>query len=153
MGLSLFIASDHAGFEAKEALKKAYSSFHWIDKGPSDSNRVDYPFYAQKLCRALLQEQIRMKTDQYGILICGTGIGMSMAANRFKDIRAAHPCSAEEALLAKEHNNANVLCFGARTQSVTLRHQCLEAWLDASFLGDRHLKRIEEFNELGTELL
>ncbi|MBN2126885.1 MAG: ribose 5-phosphate isomerase B [Candidatus Diapherotrites archaeon] len=107
----VFIASDHGGFELKEFLQKKLvkKGFTLIDLGTHSNESVDYPDYAKKIAGKILKEK-----NSIGILICGTGIGMSISANRFKGIRAALCWNSKTAKLARNHNNANVLCLGAR---------------------------------------
>lgn len=150
--MKILIASDHAGPDLKSFLQKNIKSVEWVDLGPNDGQSVDYPDYAARLCEELLAG----KADK-GVLICGTGLGMSYAANRFKGIRAAHVESSFTAKMAAEHNRANVLCLGAR---VTAPHYCIEiieTWLNAEFGGPgaddaakgRHERRIEKIDQLG----
>lgn len=131
--------SDHAGFFLKKELMAAAQSFdHYVlDLGAHSDGSVDYPDFANKVVDAL-------KTDQaaIGVVICGTGIGMSMAANRHPDIRAALCHTELEARLAREHNNANILCLGARTIGTDQAKSCLAAFLSAHFMGGRHTQRV-----------
>src|SRR5690606_34839896 len=116
----------------------------WEDLGPADHSRVDYPDYAAKLAREISEG----RADQ-GVLVCGSGIGMCIAANKFAGVRAAvvdHPSAAR---LAKEHNNANVLCLGARFTAPEYAKEIVEAWLNASFdANTRHAGRVEKINQL-----
>ena len=131
--MSIFIASDHAGFELKEYLK---TQFNLLDLGTHSSESCDYPVFAKKLA-------IRLKNDDKGILICGTGIGMSIAANRFENIRAALCFNEEMAALARRHNDANVLVLGARIISPETAKNCVEKFLSTNFEGGRHQRRLE----------
>lgn len=133
--MELLIASDHAGFEGKEALKGLLREHALTDLGTDGPARTDYPVLAGKLVREVL------RTGRPGVLLCGTGIGMSMAANRHRGIRAALASSEEDARLAREHNDANVLCMGARKLRPGAMAAMVRAWLAASFLGGRHLAR------------
>ena len=141
--MALFIASDHAGFEAKERLKLSLGNYHFTDLGTDGSNSVDFPLFATRLVHKVLE------TNGQGILLCGSGIGVSMAANRYSGIRAARICSVEDARLAKEHNNTNVLCMGSRLCQPKEMASMVKAWIDAVFEGGRHAKRIEMFNAKG----
>lgn len=132
----LFIASDHAGFELKAHLLTLNKN--WVDLGPANADRVDYPDFAQNLCQQLLLEE----KNSFGILICGSGQGMAMAANRFKGIRAALVWSEESARLARAHNDANVICLGARLIEPALAVNLLETFLKTPFEGGRHSGRI-----------
>lgn len=138
------IAADHAAFKEKEQLVLwLKQKFVVEDLGTYSDERTNYPIYAQKLAQYI------QNNGGPGILICGSGIGMSMAANRFQGIRAALVNDIADAKLAKEHNNANVICLGARKHRVeTLKH-LIQAWLDASFEGGRHQERIDLFDALG----
>ncbi len=130
--MSIFIASDHAGFELKEYLK---TQLNLLDLGTHSSESCDYPVFAKKLA-------IKLKNDDKGILICGTGIGMSIAANRFKNIRAALCFNEEMATLARQHNDANVLVLGARIISPETAKNCVEKFLSTDFEGGRHRRRL-----------
>lgn len=141
----LFIASDHAGFELKSYLLRAKPQWNWQDLGPANTDRVDYPDYAQALCKRLLAEYNSSRTleqKSYGILICGSGQGMAMAANRFKGIRAAIAWNEESAQLSRAHNDANILCLGARLIEPALAVNLVEIFLRTPFEGGRHVNRI-----------
>jgi len=137
--LKFFVATDHAGIELKdytvELLKK--KGHEVIDLGPFTTDRVDYPDYAHKLCEEVLDDE-----RTYGILICGSGIGMSMAANRHAGIRAALCHDAFTAKVARAHNDANVLCFGERIIGRGVAESILDAWCAGSFDGGRHTNRV-----------
>lgn len=141
----LYIASDHAGFELKEFLKsrvygeKFSDISEVIDLGTHNSESCDYPIFANKLAEAIGD------SENLGILICGTGIGMSMAANRHKNIRAALCINEEMAEMAQRHNNANVIVFGARVISQDTAVKCLIRFMSSNFEGGRHKKRLDLF--------
>jgi ribose 5-phosphate isomerase B len=140
----VLIASDHAGVALKAAIQKALPNWKWVDLGPTDGSRVDYPDYAEKLC-----EQIGRGVASQGILICGSGIGMSMAANKMPGIRAALVENPIAAQLSKEHNNANVLCLGSRFLASEYGSEIARTWLESSFNGDeRHSKRIQKISKI-----
>lgn len=169
---TLFIASDHAGFALKSHLIQGLSNkapgvavgtislplvsapggmamWRWKDLGPSNADRVDYPDYAQALSRELLntrEEETRHAQEQsvqsFGILICGSGQGMAMAANRFKGIRAALTWSIDSTRLSREHNDANILCLGARLIEPSLAVTLVETFLQTPFEGGRHAGRV-----------
>lgn len=130
---------DHAGLTLKNELIETAKSFGYpaLDCGTKTLDSVDYPDFANKVVQAL-------KTDQavLGVLVCGTGIGMSMAANRHPGIRAAVCHTELEARLAREHNNANILCVGARVLGIDQAKSCLAAFLSAHFMNGRHIQRI-----------
>ncbi len=139
--MKFFVATDHAGIELKdytvELLRKKGHDVE--DMGPFSKDRVDYPDYAHKVSTAVLKN-----TGTQGILICGSGIGMSMAANRHKGIRAALCHDAYTALVARGHNDANILCFGERIVGKGVAESILDAWCTGSFDGGRHRSRIEK---------
>ena len=150
MGI-LYLGADHAAFEAKEELKNylLQKSSEWKieDLGTHSAERTNYPTYASAMADKLANSE----TD-LGILICGSGIGVSMVANRYKRIRAATCRSEKEAKLSRQHNNANVLCLGARINSIEELKSIIEAWLAAEFEGGRHAERVAMFNELGEDV-
>ena len=135
---TLHIASDHAGFSLKEEVKRdlAAQGYELVDHGTDAVTSCDYPIFAHALCEALL------KDNAQGILICGTGIGMSMAANRHAGIRAALCTTELHAKQSRKHNNANVLCLGARMTGVELAKAIIQAFLATDFDGGRHERRI-----------
>ena len=140
----LFVASDHAGFELKsEVLKQLKEKIESEDLGTHSKESCDYPLFAKKLAEKLVSQP-----GSLGLLICGTGIGMSIAANKFKGIRAACVSDVKSAQLSREHNNANVLCLGARIIDSKKAMECLTAFLNAKFdtSSPRHQKRIEEIS-------
>lgn len=139
MASEIVIASDHAAFEQKEFLKKTLETkgFRVKDLGCYSSESVNYPDYAHQLAKYVLENKCR------GVLICGSGIGMSIAANRHKGIRAALCHSVEYAKLSREHNDANVLVLGARFATNDLIQEITDAWLKTEFAGGRHQTRVD----------
>ena len=140
--MTIVIGADHGGFELKEFLKSEYKNkgIELKDLGTYSPESCDYPLIADKVAEAILSGEADL-----GILICGTGIGISIAANRHKGIRAALLYNNEVAALAKEHNNANVAVFGARTQSREDVLTYLDTFLKTPFSnGERHCRRIAE---------
>ena len=137
MKIAIAIASDHAGFELKSALIRMFSDV--TDLGPATKDSVDYTDFANKLCEWVLAGENRR-----GVLICGSGIGMSIAANRHPGIRAALVDNPELVMLARQHNEANVLCLGARFMTEELAQACLHTFLRTEFEGGRHQKRVEK---------
>lgn len=139
------IGSDHGGFELKEHIKKHLEerSLEYKDFGCYDENSVDYPDIAEKVCNA-----INSGDADKGILVCGTGIGISIAANKIDGIRAAHCHDVYSAEMTKRHNNANVICMGGRVIGRELAFKIIDAWLDAEFEGGRHQKRIDKIHVL-----
>ncbi len=141
-GFIIAIASDHAGFELKQKLRGRLENYgnngHTvIDLGPSNSDRVDYPDYATKVSAAVLGHH----ADR-GILICGSGIGMSIMANRYQGIRCALVSEPESARLSRQHNNSNVLALGARLIGEDMAWTCVQEWLRTPFEGGRHAERV-----------
>jgi ribose 5-phosphate isomerase B len=139
----LLLASDHAGFELKERLK-AFLEDRGIlanDLGTGSADSVDYPDYARRVAEAVSRGEA-----ERGVLVCGTGQGMAMAANRYPHVRAAVPCSEETARLAREHNDANVLALGGRTLDHDLAERILVVWLETPFAGGRHGRRLEKLD-------
>lgn len=143
--MKFYVATDHAGIDLKdftvEFLRK--KGYEVIDLGPFDKERVDYPDYAVKVCQHVLEDS----TSQ-GILICGSGIGMSMAANRFHGIRAALCHDAYTAMVARGHNDANVLCFGERIVGLGVAESILNAWIAGKFEEGRHCGRVEKIEAI-----
>jgi ribose 5-phosphate isomerase B len=137
------IGSDHAGYEMKEALINWISEqgVPVIDFGPESTESVDYPDYAHAVTASILDEE-----SVIGILICGTGNGICMTANKWRDIRAALCWNSEIASLARQHNNANVLCLPARFISIEEAIGIVEIFLDTEFEGGRHEKRVDKIN-------
>lgn len=143
--MKIAIAADHGGFEMKEALKKHYTAQNWVDLGTDSAVSVDYPDFAKTMARVILNKQADL-----GILICGTGVGISIAANRYKGIRAALVYNTEVAKLAKQHNNANVLVFGGRTMAVDDVINSIDTFLHSEYEGGRHQRRLDKIED--TEL-
>ena len=137
MSKHIYIGSDHGGFELKEALKESLSEIDWEDVGCFENSRCDYPNIADALVKKMQDQK-----DALGILICGTGIGISIRANRYKGIRAALVYNEETARLAKAHNHANVLCLGGRTTDIKTAIECVKTWLKNDYDGGRHDARI-----------
>ena len=139
----IIISSDHAGYSLKKKLISYFNKFNLdiVDLGPFDESSVDYPDYAKKLCK-------NISSDNYGILICGTGIGMSIVANRYKKIRASLVYSSNTAKLAREHNNANVLILGSRSINKDLAIKIVNIFFKTRFLKGRHLRRVNKFKNV-----
>lgn len=141
--MKLAIGSDHGGYELKGQVV-AYlqnSNHEVIDCGCTSLDSVDYPDYAEKVCR-----EVRSGSCNAGILICGTGIGMSIAANRHRDIRAALCHEAFTARMSREHNNANVLCLGARVIGSEVALDIVRVWVSTEFAGGRHQLRLAKLS-------
>lgn len=139
---TIFIASDHAGFEMKQHLIGKFPFLPWKDLGTYSTESVDYPDYAVKLCKEL---EPRLG-DSVGVLICGSAQGIAMRANRFPFIRAAIAWSVDIAKGSRLHNNANVLCLAGRHTALPLSEEILKAFLTTEFEGGRHQKRVDKLN-------
>ena len=138
----ILIASDHAGYKLKKILiEELQGEITFEDLGPFSENSVDYPDYAKKLSK-----KIDLKHDLIGVLICGSGIGMSMVANRFKNVRAALCMNNKMSMLARQHNNANILVLGSRLISEQEAIKCLLVFLKTNYEGGRHQARLDKFN-------
>ena len=138
---TIFIASDHAGFNLKKAIIKKYSKkLNFKDLGTNSSIKsVNYPDYAHKVCLMMVKNKFNI-----GVLICGSGMGMAMAANKHKNIRAALCYSVKNAKLSRLHNDANVITLGSRFTNNKTAFNCLNAFLITKFEGGRHKKRIKK---------
>ena len=139
MSKTVFLGSDHAGLELKTvvAAHLAAAGHTVVDLGPSEAKSVDYPDFAKAVCAKVLET-----AGSCGILICGTGIGMAMAANRHRQIRAALCHEPFSARMSREHNDANVLCLGGRVLGPSLALEIVRVWMETGFAGGRHLRRI-----------
>jgi ribose 5-phosphate isomerase B len=144
--LSIVLASDHAGIELRTHLADLLAQRgHTVqDLGPFDPQSVDYPDYAESACKVVLDNG----ADR-GILVCGSGIGMSMAANRFAGIRCALVHDETTARLSRQHNNSNMIALGARLIDVDLAWQSVLAWLTTPWEGGRHAQRVSKLDGLG----
>ena len=137
----IFISSDHAGFNLKEKIVNHLKSkdFNFTDLGPYSKKRTDYPLYAHKLANKVIKNK-----NNVGILICGSGSGMSMAANKHKKIRAAQCFSLKSTKLSRLHNDANVITLGSRLVSKNNALKFISTFLNTNFEGGRHLKRVKK---------
>ena len=139
------IGCDHGGFELKEHIKKHLDELglEYKDYGTYSEESVDYPDCAKPVCEAVMD-----RTAEKGILICGTGIGISIAANKHKGIRAALCGDVYSAKMTKVHNNANVICLGGRVTGRELAFMIVDAWLNAEYEGGRHQARIDKIHAI-----
>jgi ribose 5-phosphate isomerase B len=137
----LFISSDHAGYNLKEQIKKKFKNkYSFQDLGTYNSkDSVNYPDFAHKLCK-----KVSNNSKNVGILVCGSGMGMSMAANRHKKIRAAVCYSAKNTKLSRLHNNANIITLGSRLTKKNTAFKCIEIFVNTKFEGGRHSKRVRK---------
>lgn len=143
--MKIAVASDHAGFEYKEKVKVLLNELghEVVDFGCFSPDSSDYPDFAYPAAVAVGNGEC-----ERGIFICGTGIGVSIVANKAKGVRAANCCSVEEARLSRQHNDANVLTFGARLISWEIAKEIVEVWLKTEFEGGRHERRVEKIHRL-----
>jgi len=137
----IFISSDHAGFNLKEQIKKNFQKkYYFMDLGTDNlKTSVNYPEYAHKLCK-----KVSKNSKNIGILVCGSGIGMSMAANRHKKVRAAVCYSAKNTKLSRLHNNANIITLGSRLTKKNTAFKCVDVFVNTKFEGGRHKKRVKK---------
>jgi ribose 5-phosphate isomerase B len=137
----IYISSDHAGFKLKEDIKDYLSKkkIKFQDLGPNNNDRVDYPDFAHKVAR-----KVKTNKKNVGILVCGSGMGMSIAANRHKNIRAAQCFNLKSTKLSRLHNDANVITLGSRLLSKKNALNCISVFLNTKFEGGRHTKRIKK---------
>lgn len=143
--MKIGIASDHRGYKLKEKIKKYFNkrNIEFVDFGPDSGVVVDYTDYAIKVCDGIIEEQV-----DAGILICGTGIGMSIAANKVKGIMCAKVDNSKEARLAKEHNNANIISFSADLMFLEVK-DIIDVYMKSKFLNqERYINRIEKIKEI-----
>lgn len=143
--MKVVIGSDHGGFDLKEVLKKHLEDkgFDVADVGAYDTNSVDYPDIAVKAC-----EKVTSGECSWGVLVCGTGIGISIAANKVTGIRCALVSNEYSAEMTKRHNNANMIAFGGRVTGPDLAKNILDAYINAEFEGGRHQKRIDKISAI-----
>ncbi|MEN2667759.1 ribose 5-phosphate isomerase B [Listeria aquatica] len=146
--MKIAIGSDHVGFELKQTIKAYLEELGHqpTDFGPFETSRTDYPIYGEKVAKEVASGQYPA-----GILICGTGVGISISANKVAGIRAVVCSEPYSAKLSKEHNNTNILAFGSRVVGEDLAKMIVSAWLDAEFEGGRHEKRVEMIQKIEHE--
>ncbi len=141
--MKILIASDHAGFQLKTQLvEKLRLTDELTDLGPIDPESVDYPDYADKVCLQLKTKNEDLVLKEFGILICGTGQGMVIRANKYPQIRAALVYNTEIAILSREHNHANIICLGARFCSLEQALEWVSIFKKTAFAGGRHQSRV-----------
>lgn len=146
--MKIVIASDHGGYQLKQAILRflAEEKIVFEDFGINSAESADYPDYAVKVAKAVATGEA-----DAGILVCGTGLGMTITANKFKGIRAALITDIHLARMAKEHNNANVIALGGRTTDIAKAIRLLKIWLKTPFQGERHQKRLDKIKEIEKE--
>jgi ribose 5-phosphate isomerase B len=137
----IFISSDHAGFKLKEAIKLYLSkkNINFQDLGPNTDSRVDYPDFAHKVAK-----KVKVSKNNLGILVCGSGMGMNITANRHKNIRAAQCFNLKSTKLSRLHNDANIITLGSRVLTKKNALSCVGVFLNTKFEGGRHSKRIKK---------
>jgi len=137
----IFIASDHAGYKLKESIKIFLDKkkIKYSDLGPEDDVKVDYPDYAHKVAK-----KVKTSKNNVGILVCGSGIGMNITANRHKNIRAAQCFNLKSTKLSRLHNDANIITLGSRLLTKNNALKCVSTFLNTKFEGGRHIKRIKK---------
>ena len=137
----IILASDHAGYKLKEQIKRFLIKKRKkvLDLGTNDTNSVDYPDFAHHL-----STKIKKNNNQFGILVCGSGIGMDMTANRHKNVRAALCYNIKNTKLSRLHNNANVMAIGSRLTKKKLALKCVNVFIKTNFIGGRHLRRVKK---------
>lgn len=145
MNKKIIVGADHGGVELKDLVKihLEKKGYEVVDVGTYTSDSCDYPVYAHRLCKKIQEGEAPI-----GILVCGTGIGMSMAANKHKGIRAACCSDTFSARLTRLHNDANVLCFGARVVGAGLALDLVDSFVEAEFEGDRHVRRVSMLEKI-----
>jgi RpiB/LacA/LacB family sugar-phosphate isomerase len=146
--MKVALASDHAGYPEKEQLKPLLTNWgvEFEDLGTASNDPVDYPLYARKVA-----EKVSHGEAELGLLVCGSGTGMAIAANKVPGVRAAVAWTEETARLARQHNDANVLSIGARVTPADEIPKIVRAWFDAKFEGGRHARRVEEITKIERE--
>ena len=137
----IILASDHAGFKLKEVIKKFLIKKRnkVLDLGTKSTSSVDYPDFAH-----LLSKKMKTNNNKFGILVCGSGIGMDMAANKHKNVRAALCYDIKSTKLSRQHNNANVMAIGARLTRKNVALKCVDTFIKTDFKGGRHLRRVKK---------
>ena len=146
--MKIAIGADHAGYEEKENIKTTLDEIgvEYTDLGTNSPDSVDYPDFARKVAEA-----VAIGDYDQGLLVCGSGIGMAISANKVRGIRAAVAWNAETATLARQHNNANVLAIGARTSPAGTIPDIVKAWFASDFEGGRHTNRVSKITEIETD--
>jgi len=141
----ILIASDHGGVDLKSKVKSYFNELKFTDLGPENKESVNYPDFAHKVCKQISDITTGLEDDPkyMGILICGSGQGMAMTANKYKNLRAALCWNTESAVLARGHNNAQILCIGARLLEENTALEIIKTFLSTSFEGGRHINRIK----------
>ena len=137
----IFISSDHAGFKLKESIKDYLKNkkVKFEDLGPKDDSSVDYPDYAHKVAK-----KVKLNKRNVGILVCGSGTGMNIAANKHKNVRAAQCFNLKSTKLSRLHNDANIITLGSRLTKKSTAFKCIDVFINTKFEGGRHIKRVRK---------
>lgn len=143
--MKIGIGNDHVAYQMKLEIVDYLKSLghEVVDFGHDNEERTDYPIYGEKVANAVVNKEL-----DCGILICGTGVGISIAANKVNGIRAVVCSEPYSAMLSKQHNNSNILAFGARVVGIELAKMIVSSWLNASYEGDRHARRVDMLKEI-----
>ncbi|MBL4804150.1 MAG: ribose 5-phosphate isomerase B [Alphaproteobacteria bacterium] len=142
MTQKIAIASDHGGYSLKKAIKEKFSSYDWVDLGTDSTESVDYPEFGYSVAEAIEKGKV-----EFGVIVCGTGIGISIAANRNPAVRAALCTDTTMARLTRQHNDANVLALGERIIGEEAAFDIVEVFLNTEFEGGRHARRVEKLSQ------
>lgn|SRR3989338_3814274 len=145
--MTIAIGNDHRGLHLKKKILQKFSHLTFINVGSDSEERVDYPDYAKKVAQKVLQGEC-----ERGILICGSGVGMSIAANKFSGIRASLVWDSKVAALTRQHNDSNVLCLSGDFTDEKKAFDIVQMWLETSFEGGRHATRLQKIKDLECEL-
>lgn len=145
----IFVGSDHAGFDLKKSLMDLEKdNYEWVDAGTNSLDSVDYPDFADKVCKNLIKEMKSYPQHKsFGVLICGSGQGMAIRANKFPEIRAALCFNPEMAALARQHNDANILVLGGRMIDLWTAQEILKVFANTAFEGGRHQQRVAKLSK------
>ena len=143
--MKIALGADHAGFELKDVIGQHLSEqgIEVLDVGTNSPASVDYPDFAKKVAETVVEEGADL-----GVLVCGTGIGMAISANKVPGIRAANCDTVFEAQMSREHNNANVLAIGSRVVPPEIALEIVDTWINTNFAGGRHQRRVEKIHEI-----
>ena len=141
--MKIAIGSDHGGYKLKKQIIEKFDEMEFLDKGTFSEDSCDYPDFAEAVCKSIQNNEV-----EFGIVICGTGIGISIAANKMKGIRAALCHNSFTAEMSRLHNNSNVLALGARVTGDELAFYIIKTWLNTSFEGGRHGKRVDKITAI-----
>ena len=147
--MKIIIAADHAGIELKDQIVEALKSNNTVDDcGPFSKDSVDYPDYADQVCKKLVTKENQPSLEEFGILICGSAQGMAMRANKYAHIRAALVYNDETVRLSREHNNANIICIGARFCDFETAIRWIELFKTTAFAQGRHQTRVAKVSSV-----